>query len=226
MQEQTYSKNISNALNEFLENDDWHFSFDEKRGVFNFRLGLEGKLKKIDYLIRVRDNEYTVYATSPIGADQNDKTMMASMAEFVCRANYGLKNGNFELDMQDGEIRFKCFVDCTAITPTQEMVRNSIYCPATMFDNYSDGIAGIIFGNLSAKQAVEQCESYNDNRLRSALASLGTEDESEELSAMLSRLAARMGIEGFESVAEQAEDSSEDIDHIKIGIFEDEGGIA
>lgn len=226
MKERTYSQNIANAIKEFLTNDDWYFSFDEKRGMFKFGLCLKGKIKKIDYLICVRDDEYIVYAISPIGANENNEKMMTAMAEFVCRANYGLKNGNFELDMRDGEIRFKCFVDCDTITPTQEMVRNSILCPAAMFDNYSDGIVGIIFGDMSAKEAVEQCESCNDDRLSSALASLCAEDEDGELSAMLSRLAARMGIEGLESVPEQVEDSSEIVDHIKTGIFADEGGAA
>lgn len=69
---------------------------------------------------------------------------MAIMAEFICRANYGLKNGNFELDMRDGEIRYKSFVDCEGLTPTTEMVRNSIHCPAAMFDRYGDGIVDII----------------------------------------------------------------------------------
>ena len=164
MKEQAYSMNIANAINAFLTNDDWRFSFDEKRGVFKFGLCLKGKIKKIDYLIRVRDDEYIVYAISPIGANENNEKMMAAMAEFVCRANYGLKNGNFELDMRDGEIRFKCFVDCEAITPTKEMICNSIHCPAAMFDNNGDGILRIIFGDLSAKEAVEQCESCNNDR--------------------------------------------------------------
>ena len=87
-------------------------------------------------------------------------------------------------------------------------------------------MAMAFFGDLSAKEAVEQCESCNDDRLRSALASLCAEDEDGELSAMLSRLAARMGIEGLESVPEQVEDSSETVDHIKTRIFADEGGVA
>lgn len=73
MKELTYSKNIANAIKEFLINDDWHFSFDEKRGVFKFGLCLKGKIKKIDYLIRVRDDEYIVYAISPIGANENNE---------------------------------------------------------------------------------------------------------------------------------------------------------
>ena len=155
----------------------------------------------------------------PIAANENNEKMMYSLAEFVWRANYGLKIGNFVLDSRDVELRFKCFVDCDAITPTQEMVRNSILCPAAMFDNYSDGIVGIIFGDMSAKEAVEQCESCNDDRLSSALASLCAEDEDGELSAMLSRLAARMGIEGLESVPEQVEDYSATVDPIKTRIF-------
>ena len=210
MNEQTYSKTIANEINNYLTNDNWHFSFDEKRGVFSFGLTLKGKIKAVNYRIRICADDYVVYAISPIGANERDETMMSSMCEFVCRANYGLKNGNFELDMRDGEIRFKYFVDCEATTPTMEMIRNSIHCPAAMFDRYADGIVGIIFGNLSAKEAVEQCENLNENHLRSVLTSLCAEDESGELSAMLSRLAARMGIEGLGSAAEQTEDSSED----------------
>ena len=48
MKERTYSQNIANAIKEFLTNDDWYFSFDEKRGMFKFGLCLKGKIKKID----------------------------------------------------------------------------------------------------------------------------------------------------------------------------------
>ena len=242
MKEQTYSQNIANAINEFLKNNDWLFSFDEKRGVFEFGLSMNSRIKRVNYLIRVSDNEYIVYLTSPIGADKNNERMMAAMAEFVCRANYGLKYGNFEFDMRDGEIRFKIFVDCDAITPTQEMIHNSIHRPAAMFDNYSDGIVGIIFGDLSAKEAVEQCEGRKDDRLRSVLESLCDEDDDGELSDMLSRLAARMNIaeennehiseyeddilEDEDDFLEDEDDFSEEIDQIKSDTFADEGGAA
>lgn len=44
MKERAYSMNIANAVTEFLNEDDWHFSFDENRGIFRFGLGLKGKL--------------------------------------------------------------------------------------------------------------------------------------------------------------------------------------
>lgn len=242
MNKQTYSQNIANAITEYLTNNDWSFSFNDEKGVFEFGITIGGKIRKVNYLIRISDNEYIVYLTSPIGADKNNERMMAAMAEFVCRANYGLKYGNFEFDMRDGEIRFKSFVDCSAITPTQEMVRNSIHYPAGIFDNYCDGIVGIIFGDLSAKEAVEQCEGRKDDRLRSVLESLCDEDDDGELSDMLSRLAARMNIaeennehiseyeddilEDEDDFLEDDDDFSEEIDQIKSDTFADEGGAA
>ena len=153
-----YSEDIVKAINTFLTEDNWNFYFDEKHGVFQFGLRIKSKIKKVNYRIYVAENDYIVYAISPLGVDEDDERMLAAMAEFICRANYGLVNGNFELDMSDGEIRFKCFVDCDNITPSTEVIRNSIHCPAAMFKQYGSGIVDSIFGNASAKEVVANCE--------------------------------------------------------------------
>lgn len=158
MEEITYSENIVNEITHFPTEDEWNFSFDDQRGLFRFTLSIEGKIKKLDYIIDVREDEYIVYAISPIGADKDDKEIMASMAEFICRVNYGMRNGNFEFDMEDGEVRFKSYVDCDGSNPTAAIIKNSIYCPAVIFDNYENGIADIIFNHISAKEAEERCE--------------------------------------------------------------------
>lgn len=222
MKETMYSHNIAQAINSYLSDDEWHFSFDEKRGLFKFGLSLKGKIKKINYIIDVKDDEYVVYAISPIGADEDDREMMASMAEFVCRANYGLVNGNFELDMRDGEIRFKCFVDCEGITPTSEMVRNSIHCPASMFKRYGAGIVDIIFGKASAQDAVEQCEKTTEDELRHLLAELEDGEESGELGDRIARLAERLGL----TDEDEPTDADGEPVHIKTDLFGTEGAEA
>ena len=154
-----YSESIAAALNNFLTKDNWKFFFDKEKGIFCFGLSISSKIKKVQYYVQVRQEDYKVCAVSPIGAEADDHEQMAKMAEFVCRANYGLNNGNFELDLRDGEIRYKCYVDCAgSIQPTEDVVRNSIYCPAMMFEKYAPGIVDIIFGDLSAKEAVDKCE--------------------------------------------------------------------
>lgn len=225
MKEITYSKNIAKAINHFLTEDDWHFSFDDQRGLFRFGLCLKGRIKKVNYIVDVKEDEYIVYAISPLGANEDDEKMMATMAEFVCRANYGLKNGNFELDMQDGEIRFKSFVDCEGITPTTEMIWNSIRCPAAMFDRYGAGIVDIVFGNATAKDAIAKCEKSPAEELR---ALLGEEfDGDGDMDAMIARLAEKFGID--ESDLHSGGDSpeiNEDEMEVKIDLFNSEGGAA
>lgn len=51
MKNRTYSKNIANAINNFLTEDDWHFSFDDQRGLFKFGLNLKGRIKKVSYIV-------------------------------------------------------------------------------------------------------------------------------------------------------------------------------
>ena len=148
--------------------------------------------------------------------------MMSSMAEFVCRANYGLVNGNFELDMRDGEIRFKCFVDCEGITPTSEMVRNSIHCPAAMFKRYGAGIVDIIFGKSSALGAVEKCEKTTEDELRYLLTELECDEEGGELEDMIARLAERLDLTG----EDEPTDADGESVHIKIDLFGTEGADA
>lgn len=225
MKNRTYSKSIANVINSFLTEDDWHFSFDDKHGLFRFGLNLKGRIKKVSYIIDVKDDEYVVYAISPLGADDDNEKVMATMADFLCRANYGLKNGNFELDMRDGEIRYKCFVDCEGITPTSEMVRNSIHCPAAMFDRYGAGIVDIIFGNATAKEAIAKCEKSPAEEFRAILGEeLGGD---EDVDAMIARLAARFGIDESDLRNDSEMSISNDSEtEVRTDLFGTEGGVA
>lgn len=150
-----YNTSIAKLVKAFLDSDDWNYNFDDEKGVFTFNLSLSNKLKKISYRVRIRKYDYVVYATSLMDADD----CKAEMAEFITRANYGLFNGNFEMDYRDGEVRYKCFVNCDETAPGRETVKDSIYIPAAMFKRYGDGIISILFGMKSAQQAVADCEA-------------------------------------------------------------------
>ena len=140
-----------------------HFSFDDEKGLFSFGVALSGKLRNVRFAINVRDDDYIVYATSPVRPDHKDDEMMAAMAELVCRMNFGIVNGNFELDFTDGELRYKSFVDCDGgLVPTREIVKNSIIITASMLDRYSPCILAILFEDASVKDAYEKRLSAAD----------------------------------------------------------------
>ncbi len=230
MRKYEYSKDLVNIVKQFLVDDDWHFSFDENTGVFDFGLRVKGKIQKINYIVDVHEDEIVVYGMCPIGADHTDVNMMAQMAEFLCRANYGLKNGCFELDFRDGEIRFRSFIDCEDLMPSKEVIKNSIHCTAAMFKRYAPGIVDIIFSGCTAKEAIAKCEKSPDDELRSMLSEVAGEDmEGTDIADMIERLAARLGItEDGEDESTEGSDDAGSSDEIRVDPFDGKkkGGVA
>lgn len=222
MKNRLYSESIANAINTFLTEDDWFFSFDKEHGLFQFQLLLQGKIKIINYIIEVKKDKFIVYAISPLGVDENDQAMMSAMAEFVCRVNYDLIIGNFDLDMHDGEIRFKYFVDCNEITPTIEMVCNSIHFPATMFKRYGGGIVDVLFGNSTAKEAIDKCEKATVDELRKILTEADDNDSQPELRDLIERLAECLDTSD-DIETELSSESQNELTHIKTDLFGTEG---
>lgn len=198
MRRYEYSDEIVNVIKQFLEEDDWHYSFDEETGIFRFDLKIRSKMQKISYVIDVHNDEFVTYGMCPLGADHENSEMMAQMAEFICRANYGLKNGCFEFDFRDGEIRFRSYIDCENLLPSTTVVKNSIHCTAAMVKGYAPGIVDIIFGGVKAKDAITKCEregSLTEDELRSDLEeALGGNVSEEVVGAFLSCLASELGI--------------------------------
>lgn len=168
----SYNQEIVDAVKSFLDENAWHYQFDSDAGIFHFGVNLHGKIKNVQYLVGINERDYIVYAISPLSVDQNEDDQMRKMSEFVCRANYGLRDGNFELDFRDGELRYKCFMNCNGVIPTMNMIGSSIHCPAAMFDRYGRGIVQILFNDMSAEDAIELSEGDIPS-----LASLGENSE-------------------------------------------------
>lgn len=221
MKERMYNNEIANAIRSFLKKDDWHFSFDEQKGVFDFGLRIRSKIRKISYLVKVNGADFSVYATSPVNADSDDKEMMANMAEFICRANYGLKRGNFEFDFRDGEVRYKIHVPCDDIIPSTEMIKDSIYCHAHMFDKYGDGILSIIFSNASVEDAIKQCEGIGDSGIERLIAQMMEEHPDDDVETLTARIAERLGIERSDDESEDDVEAEET--EVKMDLFGKKG---
>lgn len=169
MSKYEYSNEIVDVVKKFLADDDWNYFFDEETGLFHFGLRIRSKIQKLNYVIDVHEDEIVTYGISPVAVDSDDPEMMRRMAEFICRVNYGLKNGCFELDFEDGEIRFRSFIDCKGLLPSMEVVKNSVGCAAIMFELYASGMVDIIFGGASARDAIARCEEATAEKFCSVL---------------------------------------------------------
>lgn len=158
-----YNREIARVVQTFLTEAGWKYQFNEETGIFSCTISLAGNLNTVRCVLKVNETNYNVYAIAPLSANTNDTKQMQNIAEFICRANFGLRNGNFELDFRDGEIRYKCFVDCNGLLPNEKIVCTSIYCPAAMFERYGEGIIQVLFNEMPPRAAVALCEEETEN---------------------------------------------------------------
>lgn len=163
-----FNHEVAAQIAEYLESEKWHFDFDEDNGIFSFGMHIDSRLKTIRYYIKVNMNDYSVYGIAPVSANPEDRDEMLSMAEFICRANYGLRVGAFEMDMEDGELRYHTSVYFKGITLASPVIERSIYMVARMFEHYGQGILSVLFGGKDAKAAYDECEEEIDGRLEAA----------------------------------------------------------
>lgn len=150
-----YSKELAELVKNWLDTEEFNYDFDEDRGRFFYNLNIKGKMSPLRYVIGVQSSLIVFYAVCPLRADEQYRP---AAAEFINRANYGLKLGCFEMDHNDGEIRYRMTANCDGITPTKAILNDCFYIPADMFERYGDGLAAVLFGFETAKESVEKIE--------------------------------------------------------------------
>ena len=74
------------------------------------------------------------------------------------RANHQMRLGNFEMDFEDGEVRFKTSLDTDGADLTPAMVRNLIAPNVLAMDRYVPGIALVLNEEETPGEAVRLVE--------------------------------------------------------------------
>lgn len=79
-------------------------------------------------------------------------------AEYLTRANYGLWLGNFELDMADGEVRYKTSIDVEGALLTEKAIYNLLYTNVFVFERYLSGLNRVVYEGVSPDVAISDIE--------------------------------------------------------------------
>ena len=142
-------------LGEFLGEDGWYPQAIEGKHTYRtFYKGKHGDLRCYAQ-VRVDLQQFIFYAVAPIKAPEESRT---AVAEFLTRANYGMRIGNFELDYSDGEVRYKSSLDFEDEELTPNLIRNSIYPAVQTLDSYLPGLMRVAFGGQTPFEAIEEIE--------------------------------------------------------------------
>jgi len=82
--------------------------------------------------------------------------------KFVTLANYGMQVGNFELDLEDGEVRFKTSLDIEGVELGEGLLRNMVELNILMMGLYYDGLIAVMRGGMTAEEAIAEIEDEGD----------------------------------------------------------------
>ena len=153
-----YSVELARCVKELFEENDIHYDFDEDYGIFMTKMGIDGPLDHINFFIETGNSKISFYGICPIKFDSDDARVMKEVYEFICRVNYGISLGNFEVDSDSGELRFTCIINCKNLIPSKEVLVDAILCTCMMYEHYTKGIMAIAALECPAKDAIEICE--------------------------------------------------------------------
>ena len=105
--------------------------------------------------IKCSDRAISCYAICPLNADEDTRPVVA---EYLTRANYGLNNGNFEMDYSDGEIRYKTYMLCSQHVPDIKEVELSVDLSFLMMKRYGNGLAKALMGFGEPEKDIAEAE--------------------------------------------------------------------
>ncbi len=82
-----------------------------------------------------------------------------AMMELLIRANYGLVIGNFEMDPDDGELRFKTSIDVGSDRLSSELLARLVQHNLDAFEQYLPAVEAVIAGGDDLLRLLDQVES-------------------------------------------------------------------
>jgi hypothetical protein len=139
----------------FFQQDDWPIT--ELDGQPFLRTGFQGSSGQWTCFAQVREEQSQLifYSVCPLSVPEGRRL---AAAEFLTRANYDLVIGNFEMDWDDGEIRYKTSIDVLGDRLTPALVKQIVYTNVLMMDRYLPGVMEVVYGNVPPAEALAKID--------------------------------------------------------------------
>ncbi len=139
----------------YLNSQNWKFGYNADRGLFTLNMSTKN-FTGARVVVQINDDSIIAYAIAPINVPEEKRQ---AACEFIARANYGLKVGTLEMDMNDGEIRNRTYIIAKDALPNLADVEKCVDFSFLVLDRYGKGLLPMIYGNLTPEAAVNLAES-------------------------------------------------------------------
>lgn len=153
---------IIKRIKAFMEVDEWHPEQDRIEGldrIFTRYVSKEGSWKFV-VLVEQEKKVVTFYSVLDTMTPEDRRL---DMAQFITRANFGLRIGKFEMDWEEGIVRFQSGVILEDTELTKALIKRHCYNNVNTMTQYFSGIMKVIFGGNTPEEAIQNAEEQEDD---------------------------------------------------------------
>jgi hypothetical protein len=139
----------------FLDEHGWSYLLVPEQNAL--QLLFQGDDEQWNCFIRAEEEErrVVVYSVCPFNIPEERR---AATMELLTRANYGLILGNFEIDLADGQVRFKTSLSLGSAPLTEALVDRLVIPNLHAMNTYLPAIARMVDGDLTPAEAISRIE--------------------------------------------------------------------
>lgn len=142
-------------IKKFFEENELKYRYEESDKAFITGFDMGNVLGDTKVYIFLEREYYLVYVVLNSSVEEKYNS---NVGEFLHRANYGINNGNFEIDYRDGEVRYKTFVSFKNMKLSDEVIEESIMAALATVNRYGKGLIKTMLGEGTPENNIMECE--------------------------------------------------------------------
>ena len=145
------------TIKQFFSEDEWFFIDIEDQDMLRLRMNHWGENGRFSCQAEFNEKHQIFYFYSyfPINVPEDRQ---AKMAEFLTRVNYGIRIGNFEMDYENGEVRFRTSLDFEDQVLNYALISNHVYPNVWMMDRYLPGLFAVVDSEKDPEEIIKTIE--------------------------------------------------------------------
>jgi hypothetical protein len=154
--ESTSSAPIYATVASFFAGQRWIFEEDPEQGRISFEYASAAGAWRTYVAALDEAQQVVVYGVVPFAIDERRR---GAIMELLTRANFGLTVGNFELDLEDGETRFKTSLDVEDSTLTEALLQQLVRSNLAVMEHYLPAVVAVALRNAEPLDALTALEA-------------------------------------------------------------------
>lgn len=146
---------LLDAVKGFFDRDKWNYTLVEGRDILQLGYRAENNAWSCYAQVIENDQQFVFYSVAPLEVAREKKWLAL---EYLARANFNLIIGNFEMDFDSGEVRYKTSIDVEGATLTYELFKPIVYANLFLMERYLPGLQAVLFEDVMPRQAIAAVE--------------------------------------------------------------------